>query len=201
MEALEAYDLQTGEKKYFRNSACAFGYRDSIFKNELKGRYLITNVIFRLNKQAVFNLTYEPLRKKLLESGKKELTASDISAAVKEIRSEKLPDPAITGNAGSFFKNPVIEKSQWDNLKGRHSSLPGHFLDENHVKIPAAWLIEQCGWKGRRSGRAGVHTRQPLVLINTGGATGLEILRLSEAIRFSVKENFGINLIPEVRIR
>lgn len=200
MEALEAFDLHTGEKTYFRNNACAFGYRDSIFKNELKGRYLITNVIFRLNKQPVFNLTYEPLRKRLMESGKKELTAHDISTAVKEIRSEKLPDPAITGNAGSFFKNPVIEKSQWDKLKRRHSNLPGHFLDENHVKIPAAWLIEQCGWKGRRSGHVGVHARQPLVLINTGGATGLEIVRLSEAIRSSVKADFGINLKPEVRI-
>jgi len=200
MEALEAYDLTTGEKKYFKNEECDFGYRDSIFKNELKGRFMITNVVFRLNKKPGFNLSYEPLRKKMFELGEHDLTADDICSAVMEIRQNKLPDPAITGNAGSFFKNPVVDKLFWDNLKKTHTSIPGHPVTDTHTKIPAAWLIEQCGWKGKRFGHVGVHDQQALVLINTGGASGTEILNLSKKIQSSVKDKFGIALSPEIRI-
>ncbi len=200
MEALEAYDLKSGEKKYFRNRECAFGYRDSIFKNELKGRYMITHVIFRLSRQPVFNLTYKPLRERLYASGKKEISADDIRDAVMKIRREKLPDPAETGNAGSFFKNPVVNKKTWEGLLKKHPDLPGHQVDESRVKIPAAWLIEQAGWKGKRTEHAAVHDRQPLVLINTGGAKGQEIVDLATPIRESVRDLFGIRLEPEVRI-
>ncbi len=200
MEALEAFDLRTGEKRYFRNRECAFGYRDSIFKNELKGRYLITSVVIRLSKEPVFNLTYQPLRERLYELGKRALSADDIRNAVMEIRRKKLPDPTEAGNAGSFFKNPVVDKKTWEKLRKKHPDLPGHKTDRNMIKIPAAWLIELAGWKGRKTVRAGVHDRQPLVLVNTGGATGKEILELSEAIRSSVEKQFGISLIPEVRI-
>ncbi len=200
MEALEAFDLTTGEKIYFKNEECEFGYRDSIFKNELKGRFLITNVVFRLNKKPGFNLSYEPLRKKILKSGKGDLTADDISSAVMEIRRNKLPDPTITGNAGSFFKNPIVDNSFWENLRKTHTSIPGHPVTDTHVKIPAAWLIEQCGWKGKRFEHAGVHDQQALVLINTGSATGAEILSLSKKIQSSVKSKFGIALSPEIRI-
>ena len=200
MEALEAFDLTTGEKTYFKNEECEFGYRDSIFKNELKGRFLITNVVFRLNKNPRFNLSYEPLRKKMFELEEHDLTADDICSAVMEIRQNKLPDPAITGNAGSFFKNPVVDKLFWDNLKKTHASIPGHPVTDTHIKIPAAWLIEQCGWKGKRFGHTGVHDQQALVLINTGGASGTEILNLSKKIQSSVKDKFGISLKTEVRI-
>lgn len=200
MEALEAFDLTTGEKKYFKNEECAFGYRDSIFKNELKGRFLISNVVFRLNKNPIFNLSYEPLRKKILESGKNDLTAIDISNAVMKIRENKLPDHTSIGNAGSFFSNPIVDKSFWENLKKTYKSIPGHPATDTHVKIPAAWLIEQCGWKGKQIGNVGVHDQQPLVLINTGGASGTEIMKLSEKIQSSVNNKFGISLKPEVRI-
>jgi len=200
MEALEAFMLETGEKKYFKNKECAFDYRDSIFKNELKDHFLISNVVFRLNKKPVFNLSYEPLKKKILESGKSDLTAIDISRAVMEIRQNKLPDPAITGNAGSFFKNPIVERSFWENLKNTYKLIPGHPATDTQMKIPAAWLIEQCGWKGKQVGNVGVHDQQPLVLINNGDANGTEIMNLSKKIQSSVKSKFGISLKPEVRI-
>ncbi len=200
LEALEAYDLKTGEKRYFRNRECRFGYRDSIFKNKLKGRFLISSVVFRLNREPVFNLTYRPLREKLYARGQTEISADDIRETVMSIRREKLPDPAVTGNAGSFFKNPVIETDSWETLKKSYPDLPGHSGGEDKIKISAAWLIDRAGWKGKKRGRAAVHEQQPLVLVNTGGATGEEILELSKAVQDSVKRQFGIQLVPEVRI-
>jgi UDP-N-acetylmuramate dehydrogenase len=200
MEALEAYELKTGKKRYFRNNECRFGYRDSIFKNELRQQFIITNVILRLDKTPKFNLSYGVLQETIEPVHPGKLTLRHVSDAVIKIRSSKLPDPSKTGNAGSFFKNPNVSRQTYHRLRMKHPDLPGFEQDEDNVKIPAGWLIEQCGWKGKRLGNAGVHENQALVIVNYGGATGKEILDVAEKIRASVLKRFGINLIPEVNI-
>jgi UDP-N-acetylmuramate dehydrogenase len=196
---LEALDLQTFEIRRFSHEECGFAYRNSVFKNELKNRFLITSVSFILSTKPLFNLSYPALRDEIMKSGL-ETTLKSVADAVVRIRQSKLPDPEQLGNAGSFFKNPVVDSAKFDSLKSEHPLIPSFSQQDDMVKIPAAWLIEQCGWKGKRFGDAGVHTLQPLVLVNYGRANGLEILDLAGRIRESVFNRFNILLEAEVNI-
>lgn len=199
---LEAVHIDTGEKRRFEHADCRFGYRESVFKHELKGQYIITSVTFRLNKTPTFHTRYGAISETLTEMGITDETMSirAISDAVIQIRRSKLPDPAEIGNAGSFFKNPEIPAAQFDQLKTTYPTMPGYPIGTEAVKVPAGWLIEQAGWKGYRIGDAGVHARQALVLVNYGRATGHEILALAHQVQASVLEKFGITINPEVNI-
>lgn len=198
---LEAWDLQEGKVRMFTLNDCRFGYRDSIFKQEYKGRFVILNVILRLNRVPVFHTEYGAIREELEKMNIRELSIRSISEAVIRIRTAKLPDPAEIGNAGSFFKNPSIPKSQFASLKARFPDIIGYPDPAGEVtKVAAGWLIEQCGWKGYRRCDAGVHARQALVLVNYGHATGREIYDLSEDILDSVEKKFGIILEREVNV-
>ncbi len=197
-DSLEALHLETGELRRFSHEECHFGYRESVFKHELKGQYAIVSVTFRLDKTPTFHTGYGDIQRTLAEMGVSELSIGAVSEAVVRIRRSKLPDPAQLGNAGSFFKNPEIPKNQFDALKARFPGLPGYPTSETTVKVPAGWLIEQAGWKGRRFGAVGVHERQALVLVNYGGGTGDEIRQLAERVQASVEEKFGIRLSAEV---
>jgi UDP-N-acetylmuramate dehydrogenase len=196
-EELEAFHLQTLEIHRFNNSQCEFGYRESIFKREEKGNYLILSVTFKLSKNPCLNLSYGAIQEVLDEMQVANPTIQDVSKAIVQIRSSKLPNPAEIGNAGSFFKNPTIPTNQFQELLEKFPQMPS-YPTENAVKIPAGWLIEQAGWKGYRNADAGVHTKQALVLVNYGNAKGLEIKKLSKKIQESVQEKFGILLSTEV---
>lgn len=197
--SLEAVEIATGEYRIFSKQDCEFAYRDSIFKNALKGKYVITSITLRLQKKPVINTNYQALSEKLKEKRIENLTIQDVSKAVIEIRQSKLPDPANIGNTGSFFKNPVIKKSRFDELRQQYPQIPYYPAGED-IKIPAAWLIDQCGWKGKRFGDAGVHELQALVIVNYGNATGEEIWELAGKIQGSVKQTFGVALVPEVNV-
>ena len=199
-ESLEAFDIEERKAKTFTKKECAFGYRDSIFKRELKGKVIITSVALKLSKKPELNFSYSSLKEKLEEKGITNPTIKDISEAVIEVRQSKLPDPAEIGNTGSFFKNPVISVYQFDELKSSYPELPGYPVSERQVKVPAGWLIEQTGWKGKRVGEAGVHDKQALVLVNYGKATGEEIWALANQIIESVQKQFDIRLTAEVNI-
>ena len=199
MESLTAIELATGQERTFNNAECDFGYRNSIFKKSLKDKYLITKVRLRLSKKAKLNTSYGAIESLLQQQGINQPTVNDVSNAVIEIRQSKLPDPAVLGNAGSFFKNPVVDKIDYEGLKLLFAGIPG-YINGGHVKIPAAWLIDQCGWKGKRFGNVGVHDLQPLVLVNYGDGKGEEIKQLAEDIKASVAEKFGIELEAEIRI-
>ena len=196
---LEAIDLKSSEKKVFIREECQFGYRDSIFKTVLKGKYLILNVTLRLEKQPELKLEYGSIKDELTARGKTAPTIKDIREIVSDIRQRKLPDPQELCNAGSFFKNPVIRVDQFNKLQEEYPDIIS-FPDPNGVKLAAAWLIDTCGWKGKRYGDAGVHENHPLVLVNYGRATGQEILDLASLVRQSVMARFGILLEPEVNI-
>lgn len=193
---VNAVEIDTAGFKTFTREECRYGYRDSIFKNELKGKYIITSVLFKLNKKARFRLNYQHLEEAVLKNG--ELNLQNIRKTIIQIRESKLPDPKTIGNAGSFFMNPVIPKEQFKALQTAYPQIPHYFDSDTMEKVPAAWLIDQCGWKGKHIGHAGVHEKQALVLVNLGGATGAEIVYLAEQIQKSVKEKFGIELKPEV---
>ncbi len=197
---LEAIDLHTGQLETFSNDACQFAYRDSIFKHELKNQLMICHVILKLNKKPEFNIDYGQVKEKLNEMEIKSLSIKAVSDAVMAIRRSKLPDPAKLPNAGSFFKNPIVPRSILDNIKKHSPSVPSYDLSDKQFKIPAAWLIEQAGWKGRRLGAVGVHDKQALVLINYGGAEGREVLALAKQIQQDVQNKFNIDLQPEVNI-
>ncbi len=199
-ESVEALDATTGESVVFTHADCEFGYRESVFKHRSKGRFFITAVNFRLNKTPKFEVGYGDVRKTLDAMGVHDLTIKAVSDAVIQIRSSKLPDPKVVGNAGSFFKNPVVPRPQFEALHAAHPAMPHYPQTDGSVKVPAGWLIEQCGWKGHVAGQAGVHDRQALVLVNRGGATGAEIYRLALAVQASVLERFGIELTPEVNL-
>lgn len=201
-ESLAAIYIMTSERKTFTHSDCAFGYRESVFKRELKGQYIITSVTFQLNKRPVFHTRYGAIQETLTEMGVTDETLSikAISDAVIRIRRSKLPDPAQIGNAGSFFKNPEIPKDQFDSLKSTYPAFPGYPIDDDLVKVPAGWLIEQAGWKGYRSGDAGVHAKQALVLVNYDKATGDEIMALARKVQQSVLDKFGVTISPEVNV-
>lgn len=193
---VKAVETGTAVFRTFTNEECRYGYRDSVFKKELKGKYIITSVVFRLKKNPVFRLNYQHLEEAVLKNG--EVDLQNIRKTIIQIRESKLPDPKIIGNAGSFFMNPVIPKEQFKSLQDIYPDIPHYFDSATMEKVPAAWLIDQCGWKDKRIGNAGVHEKQPLVLVNLGGATGEEIVYLAEQIQKSVKEKFGIELKPEV---
>lgn len=176
---------------------CRFGYRDSIFKHDMKGKGVITHVTFRLRNTPDFKLDYGAIRQQMEADGS-ELTAANIRRAILEIRNSKLPDPKVQGNAGSFFKNPEVEPTVAEAIKAEYPSMPSFALPSGLVKIPAGWLIEQSGMKGVSLGNAAVHDKQALVIVNKGGATGDEIIAMCEAVRAKVREKFGIELTPEV---
>ena len=196
---VHAISIESAEYRFFSSKECMFGYRNSIFKNELKGKYLITKVEFSLRKfPEAFNLSYGNLEQTVRNKG--EITLRCIREAVIQIRKEKLPNPSVTGNAGSFFKNPVIDVNKYAELKMEYQDIPSWQTGDGNYKIPAAWLIEQSGWKGKKAGRAGVHKKHALVLVNLGNANGSEILELSNMIIESVQNRFGIKLIREVNV-
>ncbi len=199
---LRAIDLETGKERVFSKKECAFGYRDSVFKREAKGRYLIKEVVFSLTtQQHRINTSYGDISKTLETLGiTTPPTIADISRAVVHIRSSKLPDPQKIGNCGSFFKNPELPAAVLTEIRREYPQAPGYDLPDQRVKIPAGWLIEQCGWKGKRVGNTGCYEKQALVLVNHGGATGGEALQLAQDIIASVKARFGIELEPEVNI-
>jgi UDP-N-acetylmuramate dehydrogenase len=197
---LEAYHVREKKMLQFSNADCNFGYRESIFKNKYKGEFIILSVTYRLNKIPVFNTSYGVIENELEKMGVKNLSIKAISDAVINIRQSKLPDPKIIGNAGSFFKNPTIENTQFKTLKNTYPAVVGYAVGASHTKLAAGWLIEQCGWKGYRNGDAGCHEKQALVLVNYDNATGAEILKLSDEIIFSVKEKFKVELSREVNI-
>lgn len=197
--SVDAVEAATGKKRRFTREECRYAYRDSIFKKELKGRYFVTYVTYRLSKLPVFHLDYGNVRAELEKDGM-EPTLANVRRVIAAIRSNKLPDPKVTGNAGSFFMNPVVSQEQFDRLQTEYSEMPSYRLDGNRVKIPAGWLIERCGWKGKALGPAAVHDRQALVLVNRGGATGRDVLRLADEVARSVKERFGIEISPEVNL-
>lgn len=197
---LEAMNLETLIPRTFSNEECKFGYRDSVFKQEAKGKYIITSVTLRLNKKPKFNTTYGAIEDELKKMGVKDLSIKAISEAVCNIRMSKLPNPDEIGNAGSFFKNPIVPNTKFAELKKTFPDIVAYKNTENDTKLAAGWLIEQCGWKGQRIGDAGVHKNQALVLVNYGEAKGKEVLELSDKILNSVKGKFGVELEREVNI-
>lgn len=197
--SLEAVHIKNGERMLFDKAACEFGYRESIFKGKHKGEIVITSVTYRLNKIPVFNTSYGAIEIELEKMKVTSLSIRNIAEAVMNIRRSKLPDPAVIGNAGSFFKNPLISKAGFHDLKKKYPELTGH-ESGNGYKLAAGWLIEQCGWKGYRRGDAGCHLKQALVLVNYGNASGSEVLALANEIIASVQEKFGIILEREVNI-
>lgn len=198
--SLEALERSTAKVQTFTKEECKFGYRDSIFKNEAKGNYIITSVQLRLQKNGKPTLEYKALKEYLSEREIDNPSIREVSNAVIAIRQSKLPDPDEIGNTGSFFKNPVISAAQFKQLEAEYPTIPSYKISETHIKVPAGWLIEQAGWKGKRKGDAGVHSKQALVLVNHGNATGEEIWNLAHAIQLSVSEKFNISLTPEVNI-
>jgi UDP-N-acetylmuramate dehydrogenase len=206
---LEAYEIATGQLKKFNTNECRFGYRESIFKQELKGKFVITAVTLKLSKNPVLNTSYGAINDELKAKGITSAGIRDISNAVIAIRRSKLPDPKEIGNSGSFFKNPVVSKTQFEHLKSQFPAIVSYPVDGQNVKLAAGWLIENAGWKGKTITKNqgnqeikgyGVHKNQALVLVNYGGAAGSDIYRLSEDILQSVKEQFGVLLEREVNI-
>ncbi len=200
MYKAEAIEVETGRKVTFSNEDCGYAYRYSKFKDEWKNKYIITFVTYRLSKVFTPHTDYGNVNLFLESKGITNPTAQQLRDTIIEIRRSKLPDPEITGNAGSFFVNPIVDKNKFEELAAHYPNMPHYILDENHIKIPAGWMIDTLGWKGRTIGHAGVHAKQALVLINTGGATGSEILNLCETIRNDVRKTFGIDIKPEVNI-
>ena len=198
---VEAVEIATGKVVTFDNSDCQYSYRQSKFKHEWRDKYLVTHVIYRLSKTFTPDLDYGNIRASLAAKHIAEPTAQQLRDVIIEIRNAKLPDPKVEGNAGSFFMNPIVEKAKYDELAAHYPGMPHYTIDAEHEKIPAGWMIDQCGWKGKSLGRAGVHDKQALVLVNRGGATGEEIVKLCETIRKDVKTKFGIEINPEVNIK
>jgi UDP-N-acetylmuramate dehydrogenase len=192
--------IDSCKTRIFNKSECSFSYRNSIFKCELKNIFIITSVRLKLNKYPTVNLSYDPVKEEAEKRNIIHPTIKDIREIVIDIRKSKLPDPVEIGNAGSFFKNPVIAKEKFQVLKKEYPDLKHFFVDEDNVKIPAAWLIEKCGWKGKRIGDAGTHEKQPLVIVNYGNASGKEIYEISAMIISAVKTTFDITLENEVNI-
>ncbi|UAJ13675.1 UDP-N-acetylmuramate dehydrogenase [Aquirufa lenticrescens] len=200
-ESLEALNLQTLELEVFDAKACAFGYRESFFKRAGKGQYLISSVTFKLSKKPSVKTSYGAIQEVLAAKGIAQPTIREVADAVIEIRKSKLPDPKEIGNSGSFFKNPTVSASEASRLLVQFPGIPNYPVEgSTDVKFPAGWFIEKAGWKGFRRGDAGVHAKQALVLVNYGEATGGEILALSEEIKQSIKDTFGVSLETEVNI-
>jgi len=200
IESVNLILLENLESKSFNNSQCNFGYRNSIFKNELKNQFVITSVVFNISKKKELNLKYAPLLSYFSNKNESEITSKEIREAVIKIRTSKLPDPKIIGNAGSFFKNPVIPKEQFEKILEKYPDITGYPESNSTIKISAGWLIEKCGLKGKRVGNVGIHENQALVIVNYGNASGNEILQYSKMVENEVKNKFDINLINEVNI-
>jgi UDP-N-acetylmuramate dehydrogenase len=201
LDSVVAIDLSTGAARTFDRDQCAFGYRESIFKHKLRDRHFISSITLTLTKKKHhFNISYGAIAEVLKEENVKELSVQAISAAVVSIRQSKLPDPRVIGNAGSFFKNPSIDRATFDALKEKYPGLPSFPGENGLLKIPAAWLIETCGWKGKTFDSIGVHRHQALVLVNYGSGQGEKIWKLAMDIQSSVSEKFNITLQPEVNI-
>ena len=199
-ESLQAYHISTGEMHTFDKAACAFGYRESVFKNKVKGQYVICAVSFRLKKNAHVNTSYGAISSELEKQGIINPSIRDVSNAVISIRQSKLPDPKVIGNAGSFFKNPIVANSVYESIKAQHPEAPFYPVDDKHGKLAAGWLIEQAGWKGKTIDTYGVHKLQALVLVNYGGSTGNQIYDLSSQIIADIETKFGVTLEREVNI-
>jgi UDP-N-acetylmuramate dehydrogenase len=197
---VEAIEIATGLLRTFSNADCQYGYRDSRFKHDWKNQFLMTHVTYALQSTFEPKLDYGNIRAELERKGISNPTAAQLRTVIIEIRNAKLPDPKVMGNAGSFFMNPVVSREKYESLAAQYEGMLHYTIDSDHEKIPAGWMIEQCGWKGRSLGRAGVHDKQALVLVNRGGATGAEIVTLCETIRKDVREKFGIDIHPEVNI-
>ena len=197
---VEAVDLQTGKMCEFTNEECEYAYRKSKFKGEWRNRFVITYVTYKLSEVFCPCLDYGNIRAELEKRNIKVPTAEQLRNVIIDIRNEKLPDPKVEGNAGSFFMNSVVPKAKYEELVARFGNVPHYSVDDNNEKIPAGWMIDQCGWKGKSLGKAGVHSRQALVLVNRGGAEGKDIVALCDAIKRDVKDKFGIDIVPEVNI-
>lgn len=198
---VKGVEIETGELRTFTNEACQFGYRNSIFKNELKGKVILTSVTFRLStRQHKINTSYGAIEAELAAQQIKKPTIQDVARAVIKIRQSKLPDPKQIGNSGSFFKNPVIPIDHFEKLKTEHPNIPSYPVSDSEIKVPAGWLIEQAGFKGKRFGEYGVHEKQALVLVNYGNASGADIYALAQKIQQTISERFGISLEIEVNV-
>ena len=200
IDSVEAVEIATGQAVTISGKDCGYGYRQSKFKQEWRNRYLIIYVTYQLSTSFQPHLDYGNIRQELERKGITEPTAQQVRDIIIDIRNAKLPDPKVMGNAGSFFMNPIVTKDKYETLAAQYPTMPHYEVDGSHEKIPAGWMIEQCGWKGKSLGRAGVHDKQALVLVNRGGATGAEIVALCDAIRKDVKNKFGIDIHPEVNI-
>ncbi|SFJ09742.1 UDP-N-acetylmuramate dehydrogenase [Myroides guanonis] len=201
MTSCNTLEIKSQKEQIFTNEECKFGYRESVFKNEFKNQYIITAVTFKLSKRNhQLKTSYGAIQEELDQEGIKQPTIQDISKAVIKIRNTKLPNPKEIGNSGSFFKNPIVSKTQFQTIQTSYPNIPFYQVDENHFKVPAGWLIEKAGFKGVRYGDAGVHEKQALVLVNYGKATGIEIVRLAETIQKNIFELFQINIEAEVNI-
>lgn len=194
---VETIEVATGKERVFSNAECGYAYRESIFKLSLKGQYIVTHVSYRLKKTPCYHLDYGNVRAELAKANF-DLALANVRQVIIDIRQAKLPDPNVQGNAGSFFMNPIVPRAHFETLLNDYPQMPHYEVDADRVKIPAAWMIDQCGWKGKRLGNAGVHDKQALVLVNCGDATGAEVVRLSEEIQQSVFDKFGIQIYPEV---
>ena len=198
---VEAVEIATGKVVTFDNADCQYSYRQSKFKHEWRDKYLVTHVTYRLTKSFVPDLDYGNIRASLAAKGIEKPTAQQLRDVIIEIRNAKLPDPKVQGNAGSFFMNPIVEKEKYEELAAQYPGMPHYTIDAEHEKIPAGWMIDKCGWKGKSLGNAGVHDKQALVLVNRGGAKGKDIVHLCETIQRDVRKKFGIEIHPEVNIK
>ena len=200
IECVEAVEIETGQICRFTNTECAYSYRQSKFKHAWKNRFLITAVTYKLSKTYNPKLDYGNIRVALAAKGIDNPTAMQLRETIIDIRNAKLPDPKVLGNAGSFFMNPVVPTHKYNQLAQQYVGMPHYTIDSEYEKIPAGWLIEQCGWKGKALGKAAVHNKQALVLVNCGGATGSEVVQLYKTIQHDVKQKFDIEIKPEVNI-
>ena len=200
IECVEAVEIETGQICRFTNTECAYSYRQSKFKHAWKNRFLITAVTYKLSKTYNPKLDYGNIRVALAAKGIDNPTAMQLRETIIDIRNAKLPDPKVLGNAGSFFMNPVVSTHKYNQLAQQYVGMPHYTIDSEYEKIPAGWLIEQCGWKGKALGKAAVHNKQALVLVNYGGATGSEVVQLYKTIQHDVKQKFDIEIKPEVNI-
>lgn len=200
IECVEAVEIETGQICRFTNTECAYSYRQSKFKHAWKNRFLITAVTYKLSKTYNPKLDYGNIRVALAAKGIDNPTAMQLRETIIDIRNAKLPDPKVLGNAGSFFMNPVVSIHKYNQLAQQYVGMPHYTIDSEYEKIPAGWLIEQCGWKGKALGKAAVHNKQALVLVNCGGATGSEVVQLYKTIQHDVKQKFDIEIKPEVNI-
>lgn len=197
ISCVETLDVH-GDKRVFGVEECGYAYRNSVFKRPDMKSFFVTHVTFALNKAEQYTLNYGTIRQELEKYPQIDLAT--VRQVIVSIRESKLPDPKVLGNAGSFFMNPIVTRTKYETLLQEYPSMPSYQVDATHVKIPAGWMIEQCGWKGKSLGNAAVHDKQALVLVNCGGATGADIVALSDAVRAAVREKFGVEIHPEVNM-